>query len=87
METNIYNDRLLRITGTPSGPRVYLADTRIHHWMPGLLLTGVGLLGLLFDDNKVRRRWYCLSTFFGGLLVLDDLKDFLLFLQNPSESE
>ena len=78
----IYDDGLLRIFGAPKGPRVYLGDLRVHHWMGGAVLIGAGLIGLLIDSNKKHRQWYGFCAIAGSVLVLDDLPDFLAFLQD-----
>ena len=78
----MYDDGVLRIIRTPRGPRVYLGENRIHHWMGGVTLVGIGLIGLLTDGNKKHRQWYGLCAVAGGILVLDDLPDFLSFLQD-----
>lgn len=84
--TKIYDDGLLRIFRTPKGPRVYLGENRVHHWMGGVVLIGTGLIGLLIDGNKKHRRWYGSCAIAGGILVLDDLPDFLSFLQDTFEN-
>jgi len=78
----IYDDGFLQIIGTPRGPHVYIAGARVHHWVAGAVLSGLGLSGLLLDKKKERRPWYFLCVIFGGLLVLDDLPDFISFLHD-----
>jgi hypothetical protein len=77
----MYNDGLIRIFQTPKGPHVYLGNARIHHWMPGIIIGGIALLGATFDDNKENRQKYAVLGLVGSLLVLDDLPDFISFLQ------
>jgi hypothetical protein len=64
-----------------NGPHVYLGNARIHHWMPGIIIGGIALLGATFDDNKENRQKYAVLGLVGSLLVLDDLPDFISFLQ------
>ena len=80
----IYDNGLVQVFQTPNGPQVYLSNARIHHWMPGIMLGGLGLLGLLLDDKKQNRPKYILLSLIGALLVLDDLPDFLSFLEGSS---
>jgi hypothetical protein len=48
--------------------------------MPGVVLAGIALFGAPFDDNKKNREKYAALGIFGALLVLDDLPDFISFL-------
>jgi hypothetical protein len=77
----VYNDGFVRIFQTAEGPRVYFGDFRVHHWMPGVVLGGIALLGTLFDDNRRNREKYAALGLIGALLVLDDLPDFISFLK------
>jgi hypothetical protein len=49
--------------------------------MPGIITEGIALLGAIFDDNKENRQKYEAIGLVGELLVLDDLPDFIPFLQ------
>jgi hypothetical protein len=49
--------------------------------MPGVILGGIALLGTIFDDDKENRKKYAVLGLLGALLVLDDLSDFVSFLQ------
>jgi hypothetical protein len=49
--------------------------------MPGVFLGSVALLGAIFDDAKKNREKYAALGLIGALLILDDLPDFLSFLQ------
>jgi len=49
--------------------------------MPGVILGGIALLGAVFDDNKENRKKYAVLGLVGALLVVDDLPDFVSFLQ------
>lgn len=80
----VYDDGVLQVLQTPKGPQIYLGTTRIHHWMPGIMLGGLGLLGLLLDDKKQNRPRYVLISLIGALLVLDDFLDFLSFLEGST---
>lgn len=71
----------VRIYNTPKGPQVYAGDFRIHHWMAGLVTAGIGVLGLLVDENKKRRGFYFLLCLAGTIAFLDDLPDFVSVLQ------
>ena len=75
------DDGLVRVFQTPKGPHVYVGDFRVHHWMPGVILGGIALLGAICDDNKEHRKNYFFLGLVGTLLVLDDLPDFLSFLE------
>ena len=77
----VYNDGLIRVYQTPRGPHVYLGNSRIHHWMPGVILGGIALLGTVLDNNKKNREKYAVLGLVGALLVLDDLPDFVSFLK------
>lgn len=77
----VYDDGFIRVFQTPKGPQIYLGNARIHHWMPGVVLGGLGLLGLLLDDDKRNRPLYIGLGLIGALLVLDDFTDFFSFLQ------
>jgi hypothetical protein len=77
----VYDNGLLRVFQAPAGPRVYLGNFRVHHWMPGVFLGSVALLGAIFDDAKKNREKYAALGLIGALLILDDLPDFLSFLQ------
>jgi hypothetical protein len=75
-------DSLIKIYTTPRGPHVYIGDLRVHHWVAGLIISGIGISGLFLDKNKDRRAFYCL-LYFGGLVIfLDDLPDFISFFQS-----
>jgi hypothetical protein len=78
----VYDDGLVRVFQAPAGPRVYLGEFRVHHWMPGVLLGGAALLGVIFDDSRENRKKYAALGLIGALLILDDLPDFLAFLQS-----
>jgi len=77
----MYNDGFIHIIQTPKGPHVYLGNSRIHYWMPGVILGGIALLGAILDDNKKNREKHAVLGLVGALLVLDDLPDFISFLQ------
>ena len=77
----VYDDGFLRVFQTSKGPQVYLGNTRIHHWIPGVILGSLGLLGLLLDDDKRNRPQYIGLSLIGALLILDDLPDVFSFLQ------
>lgn len=77
----VYNDGLIRVFQTPKGPHVYLGNSRIHHWMPGVILGGIAILGAIFDTDKENRRKYAALGLIGALLVLDDLPDLISYLQ------
>lgn len=79
-------EALIRIYSTPKGPHVYAGDFRIHHWMGGLVAVGIGVLGLLFDKNKKHRDSYFLLCLVGSIAFLDDLPDFISFLQENLEN-
>ena len=81
MHQKIYDDGFVQVFDTPKGPHVYMGEARVHHWMAGVLLLGIGLMGSLFDKSKRRRPGYILSILVGGLVVLDDLADLISFLQ------
>ena len=81
MYQKIYDDGFVRVFNTSKGPHIYMGEVRVHHWMAGILMLGVGLIGCLFDKSKRRRPWYILSILIGGLCVLDDLLDLLSFLE------
>ena len=74
-------ESLIKIYDTPKGPHVYFADIRLHHWTAGLVAAGIGALGLLFDKNKKRRGFYLLLCLAGSVAFLDDLPDFVSFLE------
>jgi hypothetical protein len=78
-------DNLIRIYNTPKGPHVYLGDFRVHHWMGGLVAGGIGVWGLISDKNKNRRDLYLFLCLAGSLAFLDDLADFISFIQGNSE--
>ena len=72
----------IRIYNTPKGPQVYFGSLRIHHWPIGLASAILGVLGLLFDDDNNHGKYYT-GLFIGGVLTfLDDLPDFLAFIDN-----
>lgn len=75
-------ESLIKIYDTPKGPHVYVADIRIHHWIAGLVTAAIGALGLLFDKNKKRKGLYFLLCFTGFVAFLDDLPDFISFLED-----
>jgi len=77
----MYNDGFFQIFQTSKGPQVYLGGIRVHHWMLGATLGGFGLLGLLLDKDKRSRSQYVGFSLIGALLILDDLPDFLSFIQ------
>lgn len=52
--------------------------------MPGIILEGIALLGAIFDDNKENREKYAALGLVGILLILDDLPDFISFIQGNS---
>jgi hypothetical protein len=72
---------LIRIYDTPKGPHVYLGDVRVHHWIVGLGTAFVGTLGLIFDRNKRRRPLYLLLCLGGFIAFLDDIPDFVSFVE------
>ena len=72
---------LVRIYDTPKGPHVYFGDVRIHHWTVGLATAFIGALCLIFDKDKRRRPFYALLCFGGFVAFLDDLPDFVSFLE------
>jgi hypothetical protein len=76
----IQND-IVRIYSTPKGPHVYFGDHRVHHWTVGLIATVVGALGLIFDKNKNRKPLYAILCVGGTIAFLDDLPDFIHFLE------
>lgn len=76
-----YNKSAIQVFETPNGPHVYMNGFRVHHWMPGVILAGLGLLGLVLDDRKETRDKYVSSTVLGGLLILHDLPDVISFLK------
>ena len=49
--------------------------------MPGIILGSIAILGVMFDDNKENRKKYAALGLVGALLILDDLPDFVAFLQ------
>ena len=82
-----YGDDFIRTVKTSGGSRVFVNNIRLHHWMPGVILAGLGLLSLIFDDNEESRYKHLVSCLVGALLILDDLSDFVSFLQTMSNSE
>jgi hypothetical protein len=69
----------LKVYNTPNGPQVYVGNVRIHHWPAGLTSAIIGGAGLLFD-NKKRSDLYTSLLLAGGLAFVDDLPDFLKFI-------
>jgi len=80
----VFDDGVIRVFQTPKGPHVYVGNSRVHHWMPGIILEGIALLGAIFDDNKENREKYAALGLVGILLILDDLPDFISFIQGNS---
>ena len=76
---------LIRIYNTPKGSHVYFGDVRVHHWTGGLIATIIGTLGLFFDEDKDRRPFYMALLVGGVVAFLDDLPDFMLFLETLQE--
>ena len=77
-------ESLIKIYDTPKGPHVYVGDFRLHHWIPGLVAAVIGGLGLLFDKNKKRKGFYFLLCLAGSVAFIDDLDDFMSFLEDGS---
>lgn len=82
-----YVDGFIQIVKTSKGSRVFVNSIRLHHWMPGVILAGLGLLSLIFDDDEENRYKHLVSCLVGALLILDDLPDFVSFLQTMCNSE
>lgn len=80
-EMQVHNDGVLRVFQTPNGPQVFLGSSRIHHWMPGVVFVALSLLGAVFDDRRENRGRYIGLGLAGLVLVLDDLPDFISFIQ------
>jgi hypothetical protein len=75
-----YGNDLVRVIQTLTGPQLYLKGFRVHHWMPGIALGGLALLGAVLDDNRENKKKYAALGLVGVLLLLDDLPDFIAFL-------
>ena len=71
---------LIRIYNTPKGPHVHIGDIRVHHWTVGMASATLGILGLIFDNNKKHRAFYVMLSVVGIIAFIDDLPDFLDFL-------
>jgi len=48
----------------------------------GAATAAIGALGLLFDDNKKRKNLYDLLVVGGTKAFLDDLPDFIIFIDD-----
>lgn len=72
----------LKVIKTVNGPHVYYNNARIHHWMPGALLTFLGILGIVTAKKDKNIENYKMSIIAGGALIIHDLPDFLEFLDN-----
>ena len=72
----------IQVYTTPNGPQVYFGTLRIHHWPLGLTSALIGSLGLLFDDNKKHTNRYTSLLIGGTLAFIDDLPDFIKFVDN-----
>jgi hypothetical protein len=75
-------ENAIRVYNTPNGPQVYLGMVRIHHWPIGLTSSIIGALGLLFDDDKKRTNLYSALLIGGAIAFLDDLPDFITFIND-----
>jgi hypothetical protein len=73
-------ENAIRIYNAPGGPQVFVGGVRIHHWQAGLASAVIGGLGMLFDDNKKRKNLYDVLIIGGAIAFLDDLPDFVKFL-------
>ena len=75
-------ENAIRVYNTPNGPQVYFGTVRIHHWHVGLTSAVIGALGLLFDDSEKRKDLYSALLIGGTITFLDDLPDFLTFIDD-----
>ena len=75
-------EKTLQVVNTPNGPQVYLSNIRIHHWQAGAVSATIGLLGLLLDDKSKNRNFYTALTLAGTMAFVDDLPDFLNFVDS-----
>lgn len=75
-------ENAIRVYNTPNGPQVYVGKIRIHHWHAGLSSAIIGALGLIFDDDKKRKNLYSFLLIGGTVTFLDDLPDFIAFIDD-----
>ena len=75
-------ENAITVYDSPNGPQVYLETVRIHHWPTGLTASIIGAIGLLFDDNQKRTNLYSSLLIGGAITFLDDLPDFIKFIDN-----
>jgi hypothetical protein len=75
-------DNAIRIYDTPNGPQVFVGNVRIHHWQAGAAAAVIGTLGLLFDDDQKRKNLYDVLVIGGAVAFLDDLPDFIKFIDD-----